>query len=219
MFQNKKYNIFFSDSHFLTSVFLIIACSILFIVFPAGNDGQKFTGQIFFLVLIPAAYIKFILKKSLSDYGLNVKNVKSGLFWGTLAMAIVTIGTYFVITRTTLANSYALPGYVVDNFWYFLLYELVFANISIFCLEFFLRGFVLFTFSVRFSWWAIFIQSLLYLFFLIYYKNSFGQAAYATALSTVLGFVAWRTRSIAYSYAIILISSFIIDAYLIHSIK
>ena len=207
------------DGHFLANIFLILACLILFAIFPSGDAIQKFTGQIFFLILIPAAYIKFILKKNISDYGLNTKNVKSGLFWGALAMAIVLAGTYVIITYTNFADSYALPGYVVDNFWYFLLYELVFANISIFCLEFFLRGFVLFTFSSKFSSWAILIQALLYLLILIYSRNSLGQIAYIISTSIILGFVAYRTKSIVYSYAIILISSLIIDAYLIYTIR
>lgn len=208
-----------SDGQFLANIFLILACLVLFAVFPSGDAIQKFTGQIFFLIIIPAAYIKFILKKNLSDYGLNTKNIGTGLFWGTLAMAIVLAGTYVIINYTNFADSYALPGYVVDNFWYFLLYELVFANISILALEFFLRGFVLFTFSPKFSSWAILVQALIYLFLLIYSRNSFGQIVYIISTSIILGFVAYRTESIVYSYAIILISSLIIDAYLIYTIR
>jgi len=219
MFQNKNYNNIFSDSHFLTSIFLIAACLILSAVFPSGSAIQKFTGQIFFLVAVPAAYIKFILKKNLSDFGLNIKNVKSGLFWGVLAVAVILSSTYLAIRYTAFADSYSLPGYIVDNFWYFLLYELVFANISILCFEFFMRGFVLFTFFSKIARWSILVQALLYLIFMIFYKNNFEQIIYGSALSIILGFVTLKTRSIVYSYAIILISSLIVDAYLIYSIK
>lgn len=219
MFRNINNNKIFSDSSFWTSLFVIAMCLLLFIFFPSGNGAQKFTGQFFFLVLIPALYIKYILKKNLSDFGLNVKNIKSGLFWGVLALAIVLLGMYSIVTYTTFVNSYNLPGYIVNNFWYFLLYELVFVNISLLCFEFFLRGFVLFTMSAKFSYWSIFIQSLLYLFLLIYKRTGFELSIFGLVVSTIMGFIAWKTRSIVYSYAIILVSSIIIDAYLIYSIK
>jgi membrane protease YdiL (CAAX protease family) len=219
MFEKINNNKFFSDSRFLTSVFLIIVCTILFVAFPSGSATQKLTGKIFFLVLVPAAYIKFILKGKLTDFGLNLGNVKNGLFWGAIGLATILLGTYLLINYTNFSRSFQLPSYVVNNFWYFLLYELIFVNILIFCFEFFLRGFVLFTISDKIFYWSIPLQSLLYLFILIYYKNNLEQVAYGITLSLVSGFITYRTRSIVYSYAIILISSLLIDAYLIYSIK
>lgn len=219
MLNYAKNNKFLSDRHFLTDIFLIIACSVLFISFPSNNAIQKFTGQIFFLVAVPVGYIKLILKKDLKDFGLSWGNKKDGLLWSAVGLAVILAGTYLTINYTTFANSYSLPAYIINNFWYFLLYELVFSNIFTICLIFFLCGFVLFSLAPKFSHWSIIIQSALYILYHIYFKSPYGEMIYIFVLFLILGLVTWRTKSIVYPYAIILISSILTDAYLIHFIK
>jgi hypothetical protein len=64
--------------------FLILACLVLSVVFPTENSFQGISKGIFFFFVFPVLYLKFILRKKISNYGLNIKKRKAGLDLGKL---------------------------------------------------------------------------------------------------------------------------------------
>ncbi|PJA89355.1 MAG: hypothetical protein CO138_00930, partial [Candidatus Moranbacteria bacterium CG_4_9_14_3_um_filter_33_15] len=69
---------------FVTTVFFIVACLLLSFFFPSKSEIQNLIGNLFFLVIAPILYIKFVLKEKINQFGLNLKNKKEGFLWGSL---------------------------------------------------------------------------------------------------------------------------------------
>ena len=204
---------------FITTLVVATACLSLSIIFPAQSGFQEVTKSIFFLVLVPALYIKFILKKSLSDFGLNLQNKKTGILLGIALFAILAILFLAFLKYTPLKSGYELPTLAVDNFWYFLFYELLFVNFFLVIYEFFFRGFVLFTLAPKLKFWAIPAQTIAFLATLFFAKSLSWTVAPAIAISLTSGILTYKTKSIAYAYLVALVFMFIFDAYLIYTIK
>jgi membrane protease YdiL (CAAX protease family) len=163
----KKTNFIWKDTELLVSSLVIFACLFLAIVFPVDNNSlaQLLTKNVFFLVVIPALYIKLILKKNLADFGLNIKNKKTGVIWGIFFLVFLSLLYYALFNYTSLPKKYTLPQNVANSFPFFLLYELVLMNILIFSYEFFFRGFVQFLFFEKIGYWTILFQSAIFILF------------------------------------------------------
>lgn len=209
------------DKELIISSALIILCLLLAIAFPAdkGSSLQIFTKGIFFLVVIPSLYIKIILKKNLSDFGLNLGCKKEGLVWALGVITILLILSYFISKIPGAGQNYKIPAYVAGNFWLFLSYELILINIFLFSYEFFWRGFVLFTFSPRLGPWAIAIQATLFIVFSLV-NNDFSWKYYSLPLLSIAsGVISYKSKSLIYSYVMSLVFIIILDSYIIYSLN
>lgn len=198
---------------------IIILCFFLVYLFPAQGNFQKFNLSLFFFIILPILYIKFILKKSIKDFGLSWGDKKNGLFWG-LGMLVVSFIIIFALARfTNFENNYLIPAYIADNFWLFLFYELILVNFLFFSFEFFLKGFVLFSFADKFGYGSIIIQAALYALFLLLTKNFGWQTVPIMILAVTGGLTAYKSKSILYSYLIGMIFLIVLDAYIIYIFK
>lgn len=198
---------------------VIVFCLLLSIFFPVKNSIQLLTRNIFFLILVPILYYKLILKKNISAFGLTLGNKKAGVFWGIL-MLLGTLLTFFLLySYTDFKKNYLLSSYVVHNFWIFLLYELILANIFIFIQEFFWRGFVLLYFSKKIGVLSIFLQFFLYVLILVPTGNSFWQMTPTLVISLFSGIIVYKSRSIFYPWAVALFSLVILDSFIIYHLK
>ncbi len=198
---------------------VIVFCLFLSIFFPAQNSIQLITKNIFFLIIVPILYYKLILKKNISDFGLTLGDKKSGIFWG-VSMFLVTILTFFLLySYTDFKKNYLLSSYVVHNFWIFLLYELIVANLFVFIQEFFWRGFILLYFSKKINSLAIFLQFIIFILIAIPIENSFWQMAPTLVISLFSGIIVYKSRSIFYSWLSALFSLIILDSFIIYHLK
>jgi hypothetical protein len=218
----KKIGAYFEDSALSVSSFVILTCFFLSISFPADPGFQQITKSLFFLVIIPALYIKFILKKSPKSFGFTFsrgKDKKAGIFWSIVMLLVSLMIAYLMISYTPFGKAYGLESYVTNNFWIFMAYELVLVNIMLFMQSFFYQGFVLFTFLEKMGIWSILIQFLLYLLFIFILGNFSWQLAHFVILSLAGGWVAYKSRSFVYSYIMSLLFIIILDSYIIYTIK
>lgn len=201
------------------SFLVILFCIILGLVFPASNTIEEITRSIFFFVALPVLYIKFVLKKDISDFGFNIENNKYGLLWGAANLAIIAILFYALIKLTPFEKNYRLSTYASNKFWIFIIYELVFVNISIFINEFFFRGFILNIFSKKLGFISIAIQSALCISIAVIAESSVWQVAPLLIFSVTGGITAYKTKSFIYSYFSELLAIIILDAYIIHLVR
>jgi len=203
----------------LITLSVAIFCLLLSLYFPAESPFQKITRSIFFLFVIPAFYIKTILKKSLSDFGLNLKNNSAGFFTGTFVFIGIILSFYLIQKYFGLEKMSLIPQVAVDNFFWFVFYELVFVNISLFCLEFFFRGFLFFSLLEKFSYQTIIIQAIFYTATTALASPSIENLLQSLSIAILSGILTFRTRSFVYSYGIMLLASILIDAFIIHTLK
>jgi hypothetical protein len=216
-------NIFLNNFKFITNLTVILVCLALSLLFPSQNTIQGLTKTVFFLVIIPAFYVKFVLKEKISDFGLNMKNKKTGLIWGTTMLFSGIAIFYLIINFTSFAKNYQIYGLFANNFWFFTLNMLVFLNIMFFCQECFFHGFVLSVFRPAVFGWSVIFQTLIFYSILLISNDDISESFSRTVpflfLSLAGGLVAYKTRSIVYSYAAGLVFLIIFNAYLIYSIK
>jgi|GEM_PF-2345501 len=214
-----KENIPTSYQEFLTHFLFILLCLALLIFFPTKGAVQELTKSFFFLVIIPALYTKFVLKENSKNFSLNFSEKKSGVFWGTMMFLFAALFFYVLTNFTPFTQNYRLPGYVVDNFRFFLIYELLLSNLVIFVNLFFFAGFVENIFRKHFSSWAIPISLSLFFIFFAIIKNINWQMIPLLTVITLGCFVSYKSRTIFYAYLSGLLFSFLLDAYLISLIK
>jgi membrane protease YdiL (CAAX protease family) len=171
------------------------------------------------LVIIPILYYKLILKKGFFDFGFTLGDKKAGMFWGFSMFFATLLVFYLLYAYTDFKKNYLLSSYVVHNFWIFLLYELLLANLFVFIQEFFWRGFILLYFSKKIGYLAIFLQFIFYVLMLIPAKNTFWQMAPTLVISLTSGIIVYKSRSIFYSWLAALFSLVILDSFIIYHIK
>ena len=222
MFKPKP-KIISQNKEFLTNLIVIAVCFWLFIFFPNSNVFQKLTSFLFFLFVIPTLYIKLILKKRVADFGLNIQHKKEGFIWGTLMLIVSLVLAYLLIHFTPFLSNYPIPALFVHYFWIFFLSLLTITSLLLFFQEYFFRGFVLFTFSKKTSFWSILIQATLYLSIVLFLQGNIKQNLWNLAPMIILSFTggvtAYKSRSMVYSYASGLLFLIIFNSYLIHLIK
>jgi hypothetical protein len=218
----KKISFLSKDSVLSMSSFVILVCLFLSISFPAEPGLQQITKNLFFMIIIPVLYIKLVLKKDLKNYGLNIPEKghrKFGLFWAALMLFVSLLIAYLLLNYTGFKKEYGLAAYIVDNFWIFLIYELVLVNILLFIQNFFYQGFVLFTFFKKMDYWSVFVQFMLYILFILVLGNFSWQLAPFIILSLTGGWVTYKSHSFVYSYIMGLLFIIILDSYIIYTIK
>jgi membrane protease YdiL (CAAX protease family) len=203
--------------------FLILACLVLSVVFPTENSFQGISKGIFFFFVFPVLYLKFILRKKISNYGLNIKKRKAGLVWGSLMLLVSGAILHFFVSHTSFLNHYALSDLTMNSFWMFALSMLVFTNIVIFNQEFFFRGFVLSTFSQKLGFGSVFLQAALYNSAIIIGVGGFNENLWQflpfAILSLTNGIVARKTKSIIFSWISGILFLIVANAYIIYVLK
>lgn len=203
----------------ITAVLIIFACLFLLAIFPVNGPSQKITSSLVFLFILPILYIRLILKESLAEFGLSLKNKNTGLVWGGIMLLVSLIIAFLLITFSKLKTVYLLPSYITASFWLFLVYELIFVNLFFFLQEFFFKGFVLFSFLKKFDYWAIVFSFFVFLILALATGASVWQLAPMLILSITGGIVAYKSRSFIYSYLMGLLFLIFFDAYLIYILK
>lgn len=209
------------NKEFMVSLLVIFSCILLSLFFPVSQENilESLTKSLFFLIIIPVFYIKFILKKNLSDFGLNFKHKKKGIFWGCLMLAASLAMAYLILQLPSMKHSYHLPVYVPKNFWIFLIYELIVVNVYFFVSDFFWKGFVLFIFSEKFRYWSIAIQSAIVIGASILNGDFYWKFAALPILSLTGGIVSYKSKSFIFSYIMSLLFIIILDSYLIYNLN
>ena len=199
----------------LSSFLIAVFCFFMVYYFPADDFSQIFTRNIFFLLVIPFLYIKLVLQKNISDYGIGWGDKKAGLLCGGSLFLFFAVLFFLIIRYTEFDKTHIPPDFVKTSFGYFLLYELVLVNLLFLLQEIFFKGFLLSALREKLGYWSILIQSAVFLFPLLILSSYFVTALPMIALSLLGGLVAYKSRSFVYSYLSGLIFLTLLDAYII----
>lgn len=214
----------FSDRKFLITGGALFLSLLLFIFFPTTDrlSGEIQSAIIFtvFFLIFPLLYAKFILGESWQRMGFRMDGNFS--YWiGAAGAVIVGCLLFFLGYQVwpALQEVYRLPFSVERSFLSFVRYEL-FAFAVVFFYEVFFRGFVMFLFLRPFGRWAILLQWLVFLLFLMA-SESFGVGQAAMILFAPLaGWIAYRSQSILYSFIGSAAFLFLIDTFLLlHNLR
>lgn len=197
----------------VTSMVMTI-CIVSLLFFPAVGIAQKIISGIIFFIGLPILYIKIVLKKDLkSFFRINFSKIDRNeslimaLMFITVLLVFLAINKYTGFSKNYFLKNSAL----VKEFWGFAIYELLIANLFVVIYEFFFRGFVMSYFLDKVGKYAILVQFLLFLFFMFLNNGLSMTYIYYIIIALPAGVVAYKTKSVIYSYIFSLISIIIGD--------
>lgn len=135
----------------IVSLIFTVACLLLFWLLPMeasegrGDIVETIIRLIVIFIIFPIAYVKVILRKSLSDMyvGKFQFQLKTSLY--LLLSFIIGLLGIFIVSQSFLGGYYSkliLTKYIAGSFWFFLFYELIFVAVPLFIFIFFTFGFV-----------------------------------------------------------------------------
>lgn len=180
---------------------VIVLCMILFSFFPTKDIFQKVVLSLVFLFLVPYLYIRVVFKDRLDNFGFKFDKWRSGFWIMPLCFVIAGGFFYLVFNYTDFKESYYLGKYtLIKNFWYLFLYEFLAVNLFVLLYEFFFRGFVMFYFEKKFGFYTIFIQFLFFILFLDILEQLNMDYIFYLFTSLMAGLIAYKSRSLVYSY-------------------
>jgi hypothetical protein len=214
-----KREFFSTDQELFISLVFALFCLFSVFIFPAQNSAQAITKSLFFLLLLPIAYIKIILREDLAYFGWNLKNQNLALRWGIGICLCILVLFYLLTMFTQFKTGYILNDSLKNNFWLFSAYELVLVNLSIFIFSFFFQGFILLLFDKKIAHWSIAIQAAIFFATLIITKNISWQNLPLIILSITGGFLTYKTKSFFYSYFMSFFVIIILDTFIIYLTK
>jgi len=143
--------------------------------------------------LIPALFIYFVFHERIQDHGFRLKGI--GRYkWLYLAMLLVVIPTVVIASRFSgFIAKYPLYPEAGNSPAEFIIWESAYGLYFI-ALEFFFRGFMLFTVARYLGAYAIFVMVIPYA--MIHFGKPFTETVGSIIAGTALGTLALRTRSI-----------------------
>jgi len=156
-----------------------------------------------------------VLQKDARDFGINWDQKKIGALWGSLMFIFLAVLFFLIIRYTEFDKTYAPPAFIRTNFGYFLLYELVLVNLLFLAQEIFFKGFLLSSLREKLGSWSIIVQSVVFLFPLVFSRSYFFAVLPMITISLLGGFVAYKSRSFVFSYLSGLIFLILLDVYII----
>lgn len=199
----------------LLTVFVTLFCLLSFSLFPVRDIAQNATAMVTFLFLIPFLYLKFILKKDLGDFGLQIGNWKKGILFSVITL-IVFFGIFlWLFYKTKFTDYYFLSDGIRSSFFLFVFYEFFEALFKIFLFEFFFRGFLMLNFTKRLGAWSILLQLVAFVFLLFIFKSLNLQFLLLGFAAFFSGFITYYSRSIWYSFVTTFLFIFLCDAFMI----
>jgi uncharacterized protein len=152
-------------------------------------------GQFALWVIAPAVIAK-LSGFRLRDLGLSAKGLLPKLWIYGVLYAIVMLGVLWASTRESFTQQYPMikPWYCETWCWAVLLSFWALYAAQFFAVEFFFRGWMLFTLEKRMGMSAVAVMIVPYC--MIHYHKPLPEALGAIVAGLVLGWMALRTRSI-----------------------
>jgi membrane protease YdiL (CAAX protease family) len=154
-----------------------------------------FVGDFFTFFILSSLIIKFILKESLKNYGLQVGDFKVGLALSIIFFLIMLPLVWFFSATPDFTLAYPHLSSTRSNWTEFFIYE---SGIFLYLIswEFIWRGFMLFGLEKTFGYYAVLIQMIPFV--ILHNGKPAPETFGAIAGGIALGILAFRTRSIYY---------------------
>jgi membrane protease YdiL (CAAX protease family) len=185
---------------------------------PNGDLYARFWQFVIFFVLmflIPSVYVKFIMKRPLSDFGISWGDVKWGVKW-LIAIPLVIVPVIFLSSKMPeIRDEYPLAKSLIVNRSYILLYEFSYIVFYYVAWEFFFRGFLLFGLKERFGGFnAVLIQTISSC--LVHIDKPEGEIVGSIFIGILFGLIALRSRSVWYVFALHISIGVLTDLFIIY---
>lgn len=147
----------------------------------------------FLYLCLPVLCIRFVLKQSLSDYGLSLAGLRH--HWRPyLVFFLIMLGPLLYAASTpAFQQAYPFFKYVKQSWWQFAIWEIAY-GIQFVSVEFFFRGFLLFG---LYRYWGInslFVVMIPYC--MIHFPKPMGESIGAILAGLALGYLALKNRSV-----------------------
>ncbi|MDD9965419.1 MAG: CPBP family intramembrane metalloprotease [Myxococcales bacterium] len=144
-------------------------------------------------LLVPALCIKLVLKRRIVDFGLVTRQHSNAwpLYFGMLAIVIPLV--YGVSFTEPFLRTYPKYKGAADSLWGFFAWEFIYA-LQFFLLEYFFRGFLLFSLARHMGSLSIFVMVVPYA--MIHFGKPVTECVGSVLAGIALGTIALRTRTI-----------------------
>lgn len=210
------------DLEILVTSLAIFICMFLYAFFPIReNDNfQQIILSLSFLFLVPFLYIKIVFKDKMKNFGFQIVSWREGFLIMPICLLITALFVYVIFRYTGFQDNYFLGKFeFVKSYWYLFFYEFIIANLFIFLCELFFRGFVMFYFEKRFGIYSILIQFLFFILFLNILGRLNMDNIFYVFTTLVAGLIAYRSKSLVYSYFFSIIVLVAIDIIYLKLVK
>ena len=210
------------DLELIVSFSVMFLCILFYIFFPTKeNDNfQQFFINLSFLFILPLLYVKIVLKDKMRNFGFQLVSWKEGFWFMPLNFIVFGIFVYLVFKYTSFKDTYLLGNFqFVKNFWYLFFYEFVVVNIFVFFYELFFRGFVMFYFRKKFGIISVFLQFIFFLMFFWMMGRANLDGIFYIIAAPLAGLIAYRSKSLVYSYFFSIIVLVAVDIIYLKFIK
>ncbi|MFC1645282.1 hypothetical protein ACFL08_04620 [Patescibacteria group bacterium] len=202
----------------ITTAIVMIVCLFLSASFPSENSFQTIVVNLIFLVILPAIYIKLILRRKFAEFGLQKGSSNKGIIWMIVSFMFLSLFLYGAINYTRIAEDYWIMRFLKKNFLAFLIYQLS-GGVILAMVEFFFRGFVMHYFYDMFAkkYFAVIFQFLVFTVFI--WSTGALKFNWIVMVQVFLAFfsgiIAYKSKSILYSYLFALISNVVLGTVII----
>ncbi|HRP02451.1 MAG TPA: CPBP family intramembrane metalloprotease [Candidatus Kapabacteria bacterium] len=173
----------------------------------------QFASFFVLLLVIPLLFQIFAIKKPLSDIGFGLGDTK----FGAKLLLIIPIAApiiYFAVMGDDVRTEYPLAKILHSRHELIFVYELMYVLLYYIAWEFFFRGFLLFNLSEKFGATnAIIIQTISSC--LIHLGKPAGETIGAIIVGVIFGYLAIRTRSFWYVFALHITLGVLTDLFII----
>jgi membrane protease YdiL (CAAX protease family) len=204
---------------FIVTLLFIFSVLIVYGIFPAKGSFQQLIVMGVFFCALPIIFNKVILKRTLGDIGVAVGDWEQGLAWSGVCVFVASLLFFVVIYFFGFLKHYTIPSTIIHDYKNFLFYEFILILPVVLIYDFFFRGFVMLTLGIRTHYWAIAIQTLVFL-VLVAATKSFAWALVPYLISAPLaGVITYKSRSIFYSTTFQLIAIIILDASIVRLVR
>lgn len=166
---------------------------------------------VIFLVL-PLLYCKIILRKPWSMLGLQKGSVWAGFGGSLIALLAGLVSLFGLMYFTPIFDQVRLPRSVEENFFIFLLYEVILNGWITLLLEVFFRGLVMLVWLRSLGFLSVLIQTGLFVGFLFLTNDITPQMTPFLLFSPLAGLIAYQSRSILASWGASWFFVFLADA-------
>ncbi len=154
-----------------------------------------FVSDFITLFILSVIIIKFVLRESLKDYGLQVGELKVGIVFSGLFLIVMITVIWFISSTSAFSEKYPHLLSTRNNWESFSAYEIGML-IYMVSWEFIWRGFMLFGLKEKFGYYSVFIQTIPFV--ILHNGKPILETFGAIAGGIALGVLALRTNSIIY---------------------
>ncbi len=165
-----------------------------------------------FFFIIPSLIIKLYFKENLKDYGLNFNNVKKGSIFISILLPLLIISLWISSKTAPFQKEYPLAKSIINNYKLFIGMEFLYLLYYI-GWEFLFRGFIINGLKKYGILLPILIETVIST--ILHYTKPDGEIFLALIAGFILGYYAYKFKSIWFTIVIHFLTGILMDIFVI----